>query len=98
MIIVSPRKAMTMKASIRRILGSRWKKRTRYETERVKIVKLSMTPRVIPSGLWCPLFPAIEEDRTIGSTGQIHGAKIVTKPAENEKKSNKIIRNLYSLF
>jgi hypothetical protein len=31
------------------------------------------------------------EERTIGSTGQIHGAKIVTNPARKEKIISNII-------
>lgn len=63
---------------------------TRKETESVNTVKLSITPRVMPKGRWCP-FPAMDDESTIGKTGQIHGASIVTNPAKNENPSNKII-------
>ena len=48
----------------------------------MKKAKLITIPRVIPKGrLW--LWPAIEDDKTIGRTGQMQGAKIVTSPDRN---------------
>lgn len=48
------------------------------------MAKLTMIPRVIPSGLRFP--PVDEAERTIGNSGQIHGAKMVTSPEIKEKK------------
>ena len=50
------------------------------------MVKLDIMPSVIPSGL---RLPACEEtERIIGNKGQMHGARIVTKPARKVKRSN----------
>ncbi len=35
-------------------------------------------PKVTPSGFLCP--PVTVDERTIGKSGHIHGAKIVTRP------------------
>ena len=60
--------------------------------ERVNIVKLVITPSVIPNGR---LFPLPEDaDKTIGNNGQMHGAKIVTSPAKNAKK-RRMTMNLF---
>ena len=56
--------------------------------ERVKTVKLVMTPKVMPKGLCLPL--PEEAERTIGNNGQMQGARIVTKPARKENKSNRV--------
>ncbi len=53
----------------------------------VKIPNESIMPRTIPNGRRCE-DPAIDEDRTIGKRGQIHGARMVTKP-ERKAKNNK---------
>lgn len=56
----------------------------------VKNVKLTIIPSVTPSGLlW--LLPVAEAERTIGNSGQMHGAKIVTSPARNANPKSKII-------
>ena len=62
------------------------------------MAKLKMTPIVIPNGLLWSFFPAIDEDSTIGSTGQMQGARIVTKPAKNENSSNNILILYYTKF
>ncbi len=55
-------------------------------------MKESIIPKVMPSGLaW--VFPAAEEESTIGNSGQIHGAKIVTSPARKAKPKSKIINS-----
>ena len=50
---------------------------------RVKMAKLAIIPKVIPSGF--PFPPVAEEERMIGRSGQIQGAKIVTSPEINAK-------------
>lgn len=45
--------------------------------------KLVIIPKVIPSGFLCP--PVVEEERIIGKSGQIQGAKIVVNPARKAK-------------
>lgn len=67
------------------------------EIASVKMVKLVIIPSVTPRGLNRP-FPAIVLDNTIGSSGQIHGAKIVTSPERKAKTINKSIRLLYQHF
>ena len=57
---------------------------------KVKIEKLNMIPNVIPSDFLCP--PVTDEDKIIGNNGQIHGARIVTKPDRNAKKRRITIR------
>ncbi len=59
--------------------------------ERVKIVKLVITPSVIPRGFRFP--PEDEAESTIGNSGQMHGAKMVTMPARKENKSNMVMFN-----
>jgi hypothetical protein len=59
-----------------------------YEMVRVKKVKLSIIPNVIPSGFFFP--PVADEERTIGKSGQIQGARIVMRPemkAKNKRMS-----------
>jgi len=90
MIIATPNNAIITTANIRRTFGSRWRNLIRYEIERVKIVKLSMIPRVIPRGLLCPPLPATLVERTMGRRGQMQGARIVTRPDKNANV-NKII-------
>ena len=51
---------------------------------RVKNVKLTINPRMIPRGLCFP--PAIPPDRTIGNIGKIQGERIVTIPPKNAKR------------
>jgi hypothetical protein len=49
----------------------------------VNIVKLAITPRVMPSDF---LFPPPEDaENTMGKSGHMQGAKIVMNPAKNEK-------------
>jgi hypothetical protein len=50
------------------------------------MVKLAMTPKVIPRDFFFP--PADDAEKTIGKSGQMHGAKIVMNPAKNEKSSS----------
>lgn len=52
---------------------------------RVKMAKLSIMPSVIPSGFLCP--PETDEDKIIGKSGQIQGAKIVMSPERKAKRS-----------
>jgi hypothetical protein len=70
---------------------------TRNEANKVKKVKLIIIPKTIPRGRLCPSCPASEEERTIGSTGQIQGARIVVTPEIKENRSNTII-GLYATF
>jgi len=56
---------------------------TIYEIVKVKMPKLTMMPRVIPRGFFFP--PVVLDERMIGSSGQMHGAKIVTNPDKNAK-------------
>ena len=57
---------------------------------KVKIPKLRIIPKVIPSGFLWP--PEAVEERTIGRIGQMQGAKIVTNPDKNANKSKIIIK------
>ena len=55
----------------------------------MKIVKLVITPKVMPSDF---LFPPPEDaENTIGKRGHMQGAKIVINPAKNEKIRRVII-------
>jgi hypothetical protein len=58
---------------------------TRYEIERVITPNETRIPRVNPRGLLCP--PKAELDKTIGRSGHMHGAAIVTSPDIKAKKS-----------
>ena len=49
----------------------------------MKIAKLKQIPIVIPRGLFFP--PVVAEERIIGRSGQMHGARIVTSPEMNAK-------------
>ena len=49
-----------------------------YDRAKVKKAKLIITPIVIPRGFFLP--PVAEADKTIGKSGQIQGAAIVTSP------------------
>lgn len=58
----------------------------------VKNEKLATKPRTTPIGRDILVFlSSMEEDNTIGNMGKIQGDKIVTIPARNAKRSNKII-------
>ncbi len=57
--------------------------------------KLIKVPKVTPNGLLHP--PVAVEDSTIGRSGQIQGAKIVTSPDTNAKESKIIIVSNYIL-
>lgn len=82
----TPKRISAITAMTRKLLGSIWNAFSRYEMESVKTVKLVMIPSVMPNGL---LLPApTDTERMIGNNGQMHGARIVTNPARNEKKSN----------
>ena len=50
------------------------------------MVKLSITPKVMPSDLL--LSPPDDAENTMGKSGHMHGAKIVINPAKNEKPSS----------
>ena len=50
----------------------------------VKIEKLNIMPSVIPKGFLCP--PVVEDDKIIGKSGQIHGARMVTRPEIKAKR------------
>jgi hypothetical protein len=65
-------------ATKRKLSGSKWNIETRYDRVRVKAVKLARIPNVIPNGFSLP--PVDVADRTIGRSGQMHGAKIVNSP------------------
>ena len=54
---------------------------------RVKRAKLIIIPRVMPNGFLRAF--VTDEERMIGSNGQIHGAKMVTNP-DKKAKNNKI--------
>ena len=56
-----------------------------YARARVKKAKLIQTPKVIPRGFFLP--PVADADRTIGRSGQIQGAAIVTRPEIKAKIS-----------
>ena len=53
---------------------------------RVKKAKLVTIPKVIPNGLDFP--PAVVDERTIGKSGQMQGARIVTNPEINAKNKS----------
>ena len=56
---------------------------------RVNSAKLNIIPSVIPSGFLCP--PVALADKTMGKSGQIHGAKIVTSPERKAKNKRAVI-------
>src|SRR3989344_6952373 len=82
-IMVNPKNAITIAAITRKIFGSKWKNITSVEILKVKNAKLTIIPRVIPIGFRCP--PLVDEERMIGRSGQMQGAKIVVRPATKEK-------------
>jgi len=57
----------------------------------VKTAKLADMPMVMPKDL---ALPPLDEARTIGSNGQIQGAKIVTSPEMKAKRSSRIMNAL----
>jgi len=59
----------------------------------VNIVKLVITPKVIPRDLLLP--PPEDAENTIGKSGHMHGAKIVINPAKNEKIRRVTIIKIY---
>ena len=71
--------------------------RTSEEITKVNMPKLMSIPSVIASGLFL-LCPAIEEDKTIGNSGQMHGARIVTSPDIKANPSSKPISLFYTIF
>ena len=83
---------MMMTAAMRNTSGSKCSTRTRVDMDKVNMEKLDTTPRVMPSDRRCPPFSATEDERTIGRTGQMHGARIVTNPAKYANSSKEIIR------
>jgi len=60
-----------------------------YDKVRVKKAKLEIIPIVIPKGFALP--PTADEDNTMGKSGQIHGAAIVTKPDKKAKTNRRSI-------
>ena len=58
------------------------KDRTRKDRDKVKIVKLTIIPRVMPKGRLLP-GRETEKEKTMGRIGQIQGERMVIKP---EKK------------
>ncbi len=61
---------------------------------KVKKANEIIIPSVTPSGLlWLGLVPAIEDDKMIGKSGHIHGARIVTSPEIKAKPSSNTILN-----
>lgn len=63
--------------------GSKCKRLTRYERDKVKKPKLNIIPSVIPRDLLLP--PVLDAESTIGSNGQTQGARIVSSPEINAK-------------
>jgi hypothetical protein len=78
-----PIKPIMTVAARRRLLGSIGNILTMVEIKSVNIVKLVITPRVMPSDFLFP--PPDEAENTIGKRGHMQGAKIVMNPARNEK-------------
>jgi hypothetical protein len=60
-----------------------------YDNVNVKKVKLKAIPSVTPRGFDLP--PKDADEKTIGRSGQIQGAKIVSNPEKNAKKSKIIM-------
>lgn len=60
------------------------------ERKRVKKVKLAINPMTTPRGRFFPEL-STDEDKIIGSIGNIQGERIVTTPAKNAKRISKII-------
>ncbi len=58
---------------------------TRYEMLKINTEKLTIIPSVMPKDFAFPPFK--EEERIIGRSGQMQGARIVTRPDMNAKKS-----------
>src|SRR5215831_2323198 len=56
---------------------------------RIKHEKVVIIPNIIPKGLLFP--PVDDEESTIGSSGQIHGASMVNNPDTKVKNSKTII-------
>jgi hypothetical protein len=85
-----PRKPIMTTAKSLKIFRSILNIFTIAEMVSVKNAKLIIIPRTIPSGLlW--LFPATDEDKIMGNTGQMHGARMVMTPDKNENKSKSTI-------
>lgn len=68
---------------------------TKEEMVRVKSANEIMIPSVMPKD-FALLPPTADEDKTIGSSGQMQGAKIVTSPEMKAKRRRRII--ILSLF
>ena len=84
-----PSKAIMTVAAKRKPLGSIGNILIMQEIKSVKIVKLVISPKVMPSDF---LFPPPEDaENTIGKRGHMQGAKIVIKPAKKEKTRSVII-------
>jgi hypothetical protein len=65
---------------------------TMVERKRVKNVKLAINPTTTPIGRNTSFsLSPIDDERTMGKIGRIHGDKIVTSPAKNANPRSKII-------
>ena len=85
MMRVRPKMVRMATAMILRKLASRPVSLTMVERAMVKIVKLAINPKMIPSDLWRLLVLPVA--RRIGWSGRIQGERIVTMPA---RKANMI--------
>jgi hypothetical protein len=79
-----PRIRIITTPSNRNTSGSTGKIRRIKARAKVANKKLTEIPVTIPKGLRCP--PLTPDDKIMGSSGQMHGAKIVTSPERNAKK------------
>ena|SRR3989344_1147013 len=99
-IIENPIITRIITAKRRITFGSTPKSCTRYEILKINTEKLAIIPSVMPRDFDFP--PLRDEERTIGRIGQIHGARIVTKPEMNAKRRRTIIfytiANFYNTF
>ena len=87
--MVSPKKPRIITAKIRKIFGSILKALTRKEMLRVNSPNDNTIPSDNPRDLlWLTFLPAIEDDNTIGRSGQMQGAKIVTNPEIKAKRKS----------
>ena len=87
-----PNPAITKTETVRRTSGDMPLALTSVERKRVKKVKLAINPTTTPKGRARPVsFPPIEEERMMGSIGNIQGESIVTIPARNANAMSSII-------
>ena len=62
-----------------------------FDLDKVRIVKLEMIPSESPRGRCLPL--PLEAEKTMGRSGQMHGARIVMSP-ERKAKNNSVVMAL----